>query len=178
MVYFTSDLHLGHNNICKYRTIFASPEEHDNYIFTLLESLTKRDIVFILGDFIFHGNHLEEYIKRLTKLSCRIKLVMGNHDTLKLLTVAHIEHLNPLTNYKGLWLSHCPIHPQEMRERKGNVHGHLHSENVMVNGSTQMQDSQYFNVNIEDNDYQLVPLDTIKEYFDKQTSNNENITKV
>lgn len=132
-------------------------EDHDEYMFSLLETRDKRNLVFILGDFLFDGDHYNTYIERLSKLSCRLRLIMGNHDSLKLLQESIFEHRSPLTNYKNMWLSHCPIHPQEMRNRIGNVHGHLHGDSI--------PDSGYFNVNIENNDYQLVPLDTIKDYF-------------
>ena len=67
-----------------------------------------------------------------------------------------------------------------MRGRVGNVHGHLHSDCVtIIKEDICMQlidipDPMYFNVNIEDNDYKLVPLDTIKEYFKE---NDETTTK-
>ena len=176
MVYFTSDLHLGHKNICKYRPRFKTPEEHDEYMFNILEALDKRDLVFILGDFLFDGPHYDAYVERLRKLTCRIRFIAGNHDSLKLRTEDFLEHRQPLANYKGFWLSHCPIHPQEMRERKGNIHGHLHSESVKTREYCPLDDCdhlvkdvKYYNVNIEDNNYQVVPLDTIKEYFE---SNN------
>ena len=53
MVYFSSDFHLGHKAILKYRPQFSTIEEHDNAIFSQLEKLTKRDQLFILGDFLF-----------------------------------------------------------------------------------------------------------------------------
>lgn len=165
-VYLTSDLHLGHKAICKYRPKFTSQQEHDEYMLSLFDSLTKRDLVFILGDFLFDGPHYNKYIQRLKALPCRIKLVLGNHDSMRLIKEDWIEHLNPLTNYKGFWLSHCPIHPDELRNRTGCVHGHLHSESVTLNKE---KDSRYFNVNIEDNNYQLVSLDTIKNYFKENT---------
>lgn len=157
-VYFTSDLHLGHKNISKYRPRFKTAEEHDEYIFSLLEALDKRSMLFILGDFLFDGPHYDAYTERLKKLNCRIKYVAGNHDSLKLLKEDFLEIKEPLARYKGFWLSHCPIHPQEMRERKGNIHGHLHSDSI--------DDPRYFNVNIEDNAYQFVPLDSIKEHYE------------
>jgi calcineurin-like phosphoesterase family protein len=161
-VYLTSDFHLGHRNICKYRPRFKTTEEHDEFMFSLLETLPKRALVFMLGDFLFDGDHYDAYIERLSKLDCRIRLVLGNHDSLKLMNESIFEHREPLTNYKSMWLSHCPIHPQEMRGRKLCVHGHLHSEIVLLGDKP---DLRYFNVNIEDNNYELVPLDTIKNYL-------------
>jgi len=157
-VLFTSDLHLGHKNICKYRERFSSSEEHDEYMLSKIEALDKRDLLFILGDFIFESPKYEEQIERLSKVKCRIRFIMGNHDSLKLLKVDFLEHREPLANYKGMWLSHCPIHPQELRNRTGNIHGHLHSCDIGA--------KEYFNVNIENHDYEFVKLETIKEYFE------------
>lgn len=54
MVYFTSNLHLGHNTILKYRgDRFSSIEEHDEYILKNIQKLSKRDILYIIGDGIF-----------------------------------------------------------------------------------------------------------------------------
>ena len=79
--------------------------EHDEYMFQMLERLNKHSLVFILGDFVFDCDNYEQYIIRLSKLSCRIKLIMGNHDTLKLIKENIFEHREPLSNYKGMWLA-------------------------------------------------------------------------
>ena len=157
MVYFTSDLHLGHKAIPKYRDRFKDMQDHDEYILQKIESLGKRDILYILGDFLFDGVHYEEYIERLKNKKCRIKLVMGNHDSLKLYKEDCVEMQLPLFSYKNMWLSHCPIHPHEMRNRKGNIHGHLHLETL--------KDKNYFNVNLDVNDYEFVNVENIKEFF-------------
>lgn len=59
----------------------------------------------------------------------------------------------PLFSYKNTWISHCPIHPQELRNRDGNIHGHLHNSIV--------PDLRYFNVNLDVNGYDFVPLTKI-----------------
>lgn len=169
MVFFTSDLHLGHKTICKYRTKFDTPKEHDDYVIDKILALGKRDILFVLGDFLFDGDHYEEYIERLAKKKCRIKLVMGNHDSKKLYKEDIFEMQLPLFSYKGMWVSHCPIHPQEMRNRTKNIHGHLHLESVMMeqrNGDFNptfktVKDPRYFNVNLDVNNYEFVPWETI-----------------
>ena len=154
MVYFTSDLHLGHRNIHKYRDKFSSTEENDNYIIQKILELTKRDILYILGDFLFDCDNYNEYINRLSKKKCRIKLIMGNHDSKKLYQESIFEMQLPLFSYKNMWLSHCPIHPGELRNRNGNIHGHLHQE--------RLQDNRYFNVNI-DLEYRFFSLEEIRE---------------
>lgn len=170
MVYFTSDLHLGHKAICKYRTKFATTKEHDDYIIDKILSLGKRDILFVLGDFLFDGEHYDEYIQRLSKKKCRIKLVMGNHDSKKLYNESIFEMQLPLFSYKGMWISHCPIHPGELRGRLKNVHGHLHLEKVkraMYNWESDVNDlyvddPRYFNVNLDVNNYEFVDAEIIK----------------
>lgn len=163
MVYFTSDLHLGHKAIYKYRTKFNTPKEHDDYVIDKILSLGKRDILFILGDFLFDGDHYNEYIERLAKKKCRIKLVMGNHDSRKLYEEDIFEIQLPLFSYKNMWVSHCPIHPQEMRNRTKNIHGHLHLEHVRVSYKQfSGKDKRYFNVNLDVNGYEFVSVEEIK----------------
>lgn len=155
-VLFTSDLHLGHRSIHKYRKQFESADQHDQHILSRLSSLDKRTILYILGDFLFDGPNLEQYLTLISTMPCTIRVVPGNHDS-KLLytqTIAPNIHIElPLFSYKSAWVSHCPIHPHEMRNRIGNIHGHLHHEIL--------PDPKYFNVNLDVNDFQFVPLDTI-----------------
>jgi calcineurin-like phosphoesterase family protein len=163
-VYFTSDLHLGHKAIHIYRADkFSSQEEHDEYILSLIDSLDKRDVLIVLGDFIFDSPNYDYYIKRIKKAKCRIKVIMGNHDSLKLYKEDCLEMQLPLFSYKNMWLSHAPIHNTELRNRLGNIHGHLHKDST--DGIYRVPDNRYFNVNIDVNNYQLVSLDEIKEYY-------------
>ena len=170
MIYFTSDLHLGHRTIIKYRSHFDTVEKHDEYWLHKMEQLGKNDILYILGDFLFEGAHYNEYIKRIRKMKVRIKLVMGNHDSQELYKEINqtpqspegsVEIQLPLFSYKNFWLSHCPIHPQEMRNRTGNIHGHLH-------GSI-LEDSKYFDVCPEKHSYNFVNFEDIKARFENGT---------
>ena len=158
--YFTSDWHLGHKVITKYRSQFKTIEEHDNAIFAEAEKLTKRDIIFVIGDFLFDCDDFEYYLERISKLSCRIKLIMGNHDSLKLYsqTIAkNIEIQLPLFTYKSFWISHCPIHPNELRNRIGNIHGHLHNATL--------DDNRYFDVGLDKNNFKFINWEDIREIF-------------
>ena len=167
----------GHKVIAsKYRTNFTSQEHHDDTILNEIAKLTKRDILIVLGDFIFDSPKYDYYIQEFNKMPCRIKVIMGNHDSLKLYNEDRFEIQLPFYSYKNMWLSHCPIHPQEMRGKIGNIHGHLHGNivtkssikslyNGLAHETIEIPDKKYFNVNIENNDYKVIPLDTIKEYF-------------
>ena len=170
MVLFTSDLHLGHRAICKYREHFKTTQEHDEHFIKKIEALGKRDVLYILGDFLFDSDKFEEYHQRLQKVHCRIKLIMGNHDSLKLyeninLTKdgrkSSIEIQLPFFSYKNFWLSHCPIHPGEMRNRKGNIHGHLHD--------AELGEDKYFDVCPEKHQYEFVNFEDIKKEFNEES---------
>ena len=159
-VLFTSDLHIGHRGIIKYRDRFTSADQHHEYMLGKIEELGKRDLLLVLGDFIFDSPQYNEHLNRLAKVNCRVKLIMGNHDSLQILEEGFIEHAEALVNYKKFWLSHCPIHPMELRKKIGNIHGHLHGCDI--------PDERYFNVNIENHNYEFVELDTIKHHFGVQ----------
>ncbi len=45
-VYFWNDLHLGHVNIPKFRTMFSSMEEHDEFIMDTITSMKDKRTVF------------------------------------------------------------------------------------------------------------------------------------
>lgn len=158
MIYFSSDFHLGHKVIVpKYRQ-FESQDEHDSIILDQMSELSKRDILYVLGDFIFDSKKYDWYIEQINKMSCRIKLVMGNHDSLKLYKEPKLEVQLPLVSYKNFWLSHCPMHTKELRGRIANIHGHLHGSDI--------EDDRYFNVNLDNNKFKFVPFEQIKESYE------------
>lgn len=158
--YYTSDLHIAHNSINKYRTEFKSAKEHHEFMINKILSLNKRDTLYILGDFIFDSPDYEYYIGQIRQTKAQLKIVLGNHDSRNLYreTSPNISIQLPLFSYKNMWVSHCPIHPQEMRGKDLNLHGHIH-KNVL-------DDKRYFNVNIDVNNYEFVKVEDIKAYRD------------
>ena len=80
MIYFTSDLHLGHANIIRHcNRPFSSVEKMDE---TLIRNWAKRvkanDTVYVLGDLMFRNQKSpEEYLSRLKG---KKHLIIGNHD--------------------------------------------------------------------------------------------------
>ena len=77
-VLFTSDLHLGHENLLGTRSMFDSIEEHDETLIRNWNSVVhKGDDVWILGDIIFRSkNHASYYLDRMKG---KKHLVVGNH---------------------------------------------------------------------------------------------------
>ena len=79
MIYFISDLHLGHSNIIKLcNRPFNSVEEMDEtLIYNWNKKVKKNDTVYIVGDFVWRASAVEKY---LTRLSGKKILILGNHD--------------------------------------------------------------------------------------------------
>ena len=80
-VFFTADLHFGHENVIKLDgRPFVNAEEMDEELIRRWNAkVGKGDIVYVLGDMIWqcHNDGAAELIK---KLNGQIILIKGNHD--------------------------------------------------------------------------------------------------
>lgn len=81
-VFFTSDLHLNHFNICRLcGRPFSSRDEMNKTLINNWNSVVRdKDIIFILGDFCFDKK--TQWIKFLKQLKGEKYLILGNHDHL------------------------------------------------------------------------------------------------
>ncbi len=173
-VMFASDLHLDHTYAAASRgygyTIITDGRkqgvctqqeigEHNSEIIETLESqVTKRTILWILGDVAMSTSAL--YL--LDALPCELRLVRGNHDDQKEKEYRRLfTQIHGCLRYKQFWLSHIPIHPQEMYRCRGNVHGHIHK-----NTNSPVIPYPYYNVNW-DYHRRAVSLEEIQGWFDK-----------
>ena len=142
-VWFCSDLHFGHQNIHKFRREFESEEANREFIkSSWRDCVTKRDIVYVLGDACFSMDTVANF----SELPGEKILVRGNHDLLD--TQVYLKYFSGvygILKYKEFWLSHAPIHPEELRG-KINLHGHVHNATI--------KDNRYLNCCPEN----LVPL--------------------
>ena len=153
-VFFIADLHLSHTNMALHRG-FATVEEHDEYIIAKWNSVvSKRDVTYILGDVTMEKSAPYHLLDRLNGIK---HVVLGNHDrrqdVKKLLE--HVESVAGMIQYKGIILTHCPIHPMELDYRfKHNIHGHIHEKVVMkmLDGWEEI-DERYYCVSCERVDY-------------------------
>ena len=136
---FTSDLHLGHELAARLRG-FSSVEDHDEaVIHTLSRQCDKRTVLWVLGDVAMRVESLD----LLARVPGRKRLVRGNHDNFQLgVYQKYFEDVHGFLRYKLMWLSHCPIHPQEMFRCKLNVHGHIHD-----NAATKPIGHPYLDIN-------------------------------
>lgn len=163
-VFYIGDLHFGHRNILKFSGLergnytLNSVEEHDEWIIQQWnKQVTKRDIVWVLGDVLFNSDRFP----LLDRLNGTKHLVLGNHDDFKLEQyIEKFGRVAALVRRKGVWLSHAPIHPVDLRG-KPNIHGHVHRYTV--------DDPWYYNVSVENcEDGMPVPQDKIFEEFKKR----------
>lgn len=142
-----SDLHLGHKNILKYSPGLrggTTPEEHDQWILDQWNSVVrKQDLVYLLGDVAMNAEALH-LVKRLRGQKF---LSRGNHDIeATKLYLDYFTQVCGLYSYKGtFWLSHGPIHPQELRGRL-NIHGHVHQNSILLDNEPDMR---YINACVE-----------------------------
>ena len=90
-VWFTSDLHFWHKNICKYcDRPYESVEEMNQGIIANWNSVVKEDdIVFVLGDLGFCG--IEKLKVLIPQLKGTIVVIQGNHDSDKVIDTLYNE---------------------------------------------------------------------------------------
>lgn len=163
--YFISDLHLGHKRILdfagKYRDFGDTVDEHDYTLISRIASVARKktDILYILGDVAMY----EEKLTLLDQLQCRKVLIRGNHDNFKdHIYHKYFERIEGLCKFKRrLWLSHAPIHPDELRGCI-NIHGHVHYKSIMNNENKKF-DVRYVNVCVENCNGYPIAYEDIKD---------------
>lgn len=126
---FIGCLHLGHPWMAEHRGFKSVDHYHETLIHNWNSTVSKKDLVYILGDVTMEK---PEFYPILDKLNGRKKVVLGNHDMGKDIPelLKHVETVSGMIHYKGFWLTHAPIHPQELTFVLGNIHAHIHEEKV------------------------------------------------
>jgi len=160
-VFFTSDLHLGHEKLLDFRSerhkkLFPTIEHWNEYIVERWNSkVGKRGIVWILGDI----NWGDDVLKLFHEMNGRKRLILGNHDSHDMRKyLPYFERIAGVTKKYDLVMSHVPIHPQELAYRwTTNVHGHIH--HIERN----LEAPSYINVNVDVRMGLPVSLEEIKE---------------
>ena len=80
-VFFTSDLHFGHENVISFdNRPFTSVEEMDRELVRRWNAkVCKDDMVYVLGDMIWKSRNNDAHIL-IKSLNGQIVLIKGNHD--------------------------------------------------------------------------------------------------
>lgn len=168
VVRFISDYHFGHEWMAKHRGFQDSFYMNDYIIKEHNKIVHKKDLTYILGDITMET---DKYYFYLDQMNGRKKVILGNHDmghdVPELLK--YVETVDSMIKYKGIFLTHCPMHPQELNYRISyNIHGHLHENNVKkelfegIHPNKEMEDDKrYINVSCEVLNYKPKTLDEL-----------------
>lgn len=148
MTYLIGCLHLGHENMAKYRGFYDS-QEHDEHLIRCWNSVVdKKDKVFILGDVTMETS---KHYYLLNLLNGYKEVVLGNHDRATDIPelLKYVDKISGMVDYKGYALTHAPIHPAEVVFYKGNIHAHIHHNNKLpeVEVSDRYEDQGFLMVN-------------------------------
>lgn len=140
-LYFYSDPHLSHRNLVEKFTVmgpdgterkarpFATVEAHDAFLLdTYHATITADDVVWWLGDICFKPTN--SLIERIAALPGTRHLILGNHDR-ETTTLYHRMGFTKIRSswrpWKGVLVTHIPVHERSLPHGGVNVHGHTHS---------------------------------------------------
>lgn len=163
--FVASDHHFGHNNILKFvhdgkpLRDFATIKEHDEFIIDMHNSVVRpQDTTYFLGDVAINKNNL--YL--IGRMNGRKVLIKGNHDIFDMKYYApwfdDLRGTVP-TPCRSAWMSHVPVHHDNLYRFSGNIHGHLHGNLIRdVHGRP---DDRYANVCMEHIGYTPVDLEQL-----------------
>jgi len=159
------DTHFGHANILKFDPPrpFDTIEEHDQTLINNWNSVVRPDDkVYHLGDVGFKNATYQGRI--LECLNGTKILIKGNHDQLKLSQYAqYFKDVRAYHQLDRIFLAHIPIHPDSLGRWTGQIHGHTHFNNVMLD--PHHKDKRYFNVSVEQINYTPINFEVIRKYY-------------
>lgn len=180
-IWFTSDTHFGHENILKFcKRPFKSIEEHDEALIkNWNDVMSKKDIVFHLGDFAFGDRKFVS--KTVSRLNGKIWLILGNHDyknickTMdelfwKVSSEAHIQinsqqiimHHYPFLCYGGVYSTNPTW----------QLYGHVHSgPNSSGKDDERVYNLTYpfqYDVGVDNNEYHPISFYDIKKKIEER----------
>ena len=135
MIYYTADLHFGHENVIRFdNRPFSSVEEMDEELIKRWNDKVKwSDTVYILGDVCMKTkNNAIHYISRLAG---KKHLIIGNHDGVILKnkdarnmfeSISHMDYFRDGDKY--VCLCHYPIVEWRGYHHGGwHLYGHIHN---------------------------------------------------
>jgi calcineurin-like phosphoesterase family protein len=165
--WLVSDTHFGHKGVCEFLRSddktklrpWDNPDEMDEAMIKMWNDVVApEDRVWHLGDVVINR-------KALKTINGRKKLIMGNHDIFRASEyLEYFEDVKSFHKLDGYTLTHIPLHPDSVgRWAKGNIHGHLHSNNVMkIDQYNQLvRDERYICVCVEQIGFKPIDFDDI-----------------
>lgn len=177
-IFFTSDLHLGHNNVIRFdnRPFFTVKEMDETIVKNWNNKVKKNDTVYILGDVSWYG--AEATYDIVNGLNGMKILIMGNHDRISgrlkdcFKEIVDYKEID-LPDKRHIVMCHYPI-PFFNKHYYGAymLYGHVHNsqEWIMTEEYKRMLEGigiqcNMFNVGTMLHDYTPVTLEEIEERF-------------
>lgn len=172
--FLTSDTHFGHRLMCKvdestgctYRPWDTIEEMNEALVDNWNSIVRPKDTIYHLGDVVINRSVLPI----LSRLNGKKILIKGNHDVFR--AEEYLQYFTDLrgsATLDGMICTHIPIHPNSLERWGKNIHGHLHTHNVMredwYNGI--YPDPRYLCVSVEQTDYTPISLEDCKKRFEE-----------
>lgn len=134
MIYFTSDLHLGHENVIRHCSRdFANVVAMDVAILDVINrTVNYNDTLWILGDFAFRGRSPRHYRDQINCVN--VRLLFGNHDKRSKCETAGFSFVGDVAEIsvgkQRIWLSHY-AHRSWPASHHGSWHLYGHSHGAL-----------------------------------------------
>lgn len=159
-VFFFSDIHFGHKNLVQQLRKFQDEFYHDEHIIEQWNKkvLSPKDIIYILGDITMEKINSYPQLDRLRGIK---HVVSGNHDLRQHCRelLKYVDSISGMIDYKGFILTHCPIHESIVHESRGNIHGHIHGNHILLSNGE--RDPRYLNVCAEVINYTPITMEEL-----------------
>ena len=171
MIYFTSDLHLGHEAVIRMQNRpFTNADEMNRVLIENYNSVVhKDDTVYLLGDICFRIG-VEKSNELISSLNGKKYLIWGNHD--KKYDESLFEDIRDFMtiSVNGLHISlmHYPMLSWP-RSHYGSImlHGHIHSD-TSYNISNREAGINRYDVGVDANGYMPVSIKQIESFLNQQ----------
>lgn len=169
MIFFTSDLHFGHENILKLcsRPFAGIDAMNEALIERWNERVSGNDTVYILGDLFFRSENIEPVLKRLRG---KKHLILGNHESSWysperfgrfFVDVAPMAEISD--GKRGMTLCHYPMLAWKHDARQFMIHGHIHNDTRADYWNWLKSRERILNASVDINDFRPVSFDELQE---------------
>lgn len=172
MIYFTSDLHLGHENVIKFENRpFSNVAEMNCALIANYNVMVKpNDTVYILGDLAYRIP-TDEANKLIAGLNGRKFLITGNHD--KKYDESLFEEIAAYKEIKfdgnNFILMHYPFMEwNKMYHGSYHLHGHIHSVGSDYNLDNKNNGIKRYDVGVDANNFYPIAITSIVGFFNME----------
>lgn len=165
MIFFTSDLHLGHQNVIRFcQRPFDTAKEMDAALIANWNArVTNADTVYILGDLIFRAE--EPADTYLRQLKGKKHLIIGNHDRTWLDKGDYSTYFESISRMDVINMPQgkCTLchYPMMSFEGRYLIYGHIHNNRSDTYWPLLKTMDHALNAGVEVNGYRPVSFDEL-----------------